>query len=181
MRMKNQAKRERNVIQKLSGGDLRSIGRANEAVQSVQTQQDFDRLFTALSAGDRRVVMRAADAIEKITRRYPQYLAAHKAETLRLFQSDAPIELRWHLAQLIPRLKLNRREAGKVWIALECWAADNADSKIVRVNALQALSDLLPLLPQQHTRFLQLISVLERERVPSLNARIRRIRKRHAV
>lgn len=60
-------------IKNLSGGDLRSIGRADAIAKDVQTQHQFDELFEALFHNDRLIVMRAADAIEKITRGKPEY------------------------------------------------------------------------------------------------------------
>lgn len=50
----------------LEGGDLRSIGKANEIVDMIHNQADFDELFENLMATDRKIVMRAADAMEKI-------------------------------------------------------------------------------------------------------------------
>ncbi|RQP18386.1 MAG: hypothetical protein EAS52_05655 [Parapedobacter sp.] len=51
----------------LQGGDLRSIGKANQVVAQVGDQSTFDELFKELYNTDRKVVMRAADSIEKIT------------------------------------------------------------------------------------------------------------------
>jgi hypothetical protein len=52
----------------LTGGDLRSIGRSNEIVSSIKNQKEFDILFELLFSSDRILVMRAADAIEKVTK-----------------------------------------------------------------------------------------------------------------
>lgn len=51
----------------LKGGDLRSIGKTNEVVGMVNNQKSFDELYQLLFHPDRKIVMRAADAIEKIT------------------------------------------------------------------------------------------------------------------
>lgn len=66
-------------IEFLKGGDLRSIGGANEVVKMVTNQTIFDALFEKVHHNDRKVVMRAMDAIEKITLNAPHFLHAHKA------------------------------------------------------------------------------------------------------
>jgi len=63
---------------KLKGADLRSIGKANEVATMVHTQKDFDQLFSGLNHSDRKVVMRTADAIEKITGKKSGFLTPHK-------------------------------------------------------------------------------------------------------
>ncbi len=68
----------------LKGGDLRSIGKADEVVKAVNHQSDFDRLFNGLFHTDRKVRMRTADAIEKITLIKPGFLSKHKKELLDL-------------------------------------------------------------------------------------------------
>lgn len=80
----------------LKGGDLRSIGKANEIVAMVNNQTAFDELFEGLTYSERKVVMRTADAIEKITLRKSDYLQKHKTELLNLCQSAKDIELKWH-------------------------------------------------------------------------------------
>jgi len=62
---------------KLKGGDLRSIGQTNEVVNEVKNQLDFDILFEGLYHQDRKIRMRTADAIEKITVLTPTFLASH--------------------------------------------------------------------------------------------------------
>jgi hypothetical protein len=50
--------------------------------------------------------MRAADAAEKVSAKKPRLLDRHKAELLGLLAEAEQIELRWHLALMIPRLRL---------------------------------------------------------------------------
>lgn len=52
----------------LQGGDLRSIADVDQLIPLIKTQKTFDELFSCLESEDRLIVMRAADAIEKITR-----------------------------------------------------------------------------------------------------------------
>jgi hypothetical protein len=57
--------------QLLSGGDLRSVGNVVFIIAQIKSQEDFDELFLYLVHPDQVVVMRAADAIEKIAAESP--------------------------------------------------------------------------------------------------------------
>jgi hypothetical protein len=161
----------------LSGGDLRSIGKSDSVIPKINTQQDFDELFKCLYHHDRIVVMRAADCIEKITATNPVYVTKHKKEIFDLSRTSTNKELVWHLAQLIPRLNLNGNDLKEAWNILCQWALDKSCSRIVRVNALESLSHLAHGKSSVLKRFNGILSELEEEKVPSINARIRKIRK----
>ena len=159
----------------LKGGDLRSIGKANEIVTMVNTQNDFDELFIGLNHSDRKVVMRTADAIEKITLDKSDYLQKHKTELLNLCQIAKDIELKWHLVLLVSRLSLTKKELGNTWDLLTKWATDKKESKIVRVNSIQGLFNLLQQNHELSQDFNLTLSEIEKEKIPSLNARIKKL------
>ncbi|MBS7787690.1 hypothetical protein KIH23_10305 [Flavobacterium sp. CYK-55] len=159
----------------LKGGDLRSIGKANKIVAMVNNQTAFDELFEGLTYSDRKVVMRTADAIEKITLRKSDYLQKHKIELLNLCQSAKDIELKWHLALLVSRLNLTQKELGNTWDLLTKWASDRKESKIVRVNSIQGLFNLLQQNPSLSQDFNLTLSEIGKENVASLNARIKKL------
>lgn len=159
----------------LKGGDLRSIGKANEIVTMVNTQNDFDELFIGLNHSDRKVVMRTADAIEKITLDKLDYLQKHKTELLNLCQIAKDIELKWHLVLLVSRLSLTKKELGNTWDLLTKWATDKKESKIVRVNSIQGLFNLLQQNHELSQDFNLTLSEIEKEKIPSLNARIKKL------
>lgn len=165
----------KNLLRFLQSGDLRSIGKVKELIGLIKTQADFDILFAYLSSGDRLVTMRAADAVEKITIDHPEFLKPYKKQVLALCADEQQIELKWHLALLLPRLRLTVRERAKVWGLLSDWVRDKRESKIVRVNALQGLADLLPEIPDQQADYERIITALKLEQIPSLNARMRKI------
>ena len=169
------------ITNKLKGGDLRSLGNTKVVVSQITNQQKFDELFKNLFDADRLVVMRTSDAVEKITQTHPEYLDSHKKELLELFQTANNIELKWHLAQLIPRLiirlKLSEEETGAAWNKLIQWAMDNSGSRIVRVNSMQALFDIQKQYPELQKDFTNTLSKLDRENIPSLVARIKKLRK----
>lgn len=160
----------------LKGGDLSSIGKADHVVAQIRDQAGFDELFVELFNRDRRVVMRAADAIEKITTKNAGYLRPHKEEIIGLCRAVEAIELKWHLALLIPRLDLNTKEFAECWRILSTWVLDRNESRIVRVNAIQALFELSARMKNGKPEFDRIIAQVEQENIPSINARLRKLR-----
>lgn len=160
----------------LKGGDLRSIGKANDVVAMVNSQEKFDELFIGLHNSDRKIVMRTADVIEKITINHTDYLKKHKTELLTFLQISKDIELKWHLALLVTRLDLTENEFRQTWDILTKWATDRNESKIVRVNSIQGLYNLLQHRPELFMDFNLIISEIEKENIASINARIRKIK-----
>jgi hypothetical protein len=115
MRTSGRMKKIANI---LKGGDLRSIGQTNKIVSLIDNQESFDELFQQLFHSDRKVVMRSADAIEKITLKNPAFLKQHKASILKLIETAKHNELKWHLALIVSRLHLTIKEFEKIWQTL---------------------------------------------------------------
>ena len=156
---------------------MRSIGRSNKIASSIDNQESFDELFQQLFHPDRKVVMRSADAVEKITLKNPAFLKQHKASILKLVETARHIELKWHLALIASRLELARREFRKVWQILTDWANNKKESKIVRVNSMQGLFNLLQTNQELKQDFNLTLNRIEKENIPSINARIKKIKK----
>lgn len=126
------------LLRKLSGGDARSIGRADEVAREVlDAPVLFDELFTGLHHDDELIRMRAADALEKVTARRPDWLAPYKARILRQLAAPEPPAVRWHLIQMAPRLLLTKGERRSLLLALKRHLTDS--SSIVKTSAMQAL------------------------------------------
>lgn len=172
----DKGKAPQSMRERLLGGDLRSIAQADEVAASIHTQGQFDLLFSFLYEGERLLTMRSIDAIEKVTRRSPQFLAPHTDEILAFSRGATNPELTWHLALLLSRLALTGRELDEAIDLLTRWALNKSESRIVRVNAIQALHDLSGRNPIYESGFLSVIDAVGREQVPSLNARIRKLR-----
>jgi hypothetical protein len=68
--------------------------------------------------------MRAADAAEKVSGIQPGLLKPYKAGLLGLLSEAEQIELRWHLAQMIPRLPLTQAERRRAAEALQLYLED---------------------------------------------------------
>ena len=162
----------------LDGGDLRSISGSNEVEILIHNQNDFDVLFDFLNYSSRIIVMRAADSIEKVSRRHYAYLDKHKTRLLGMIADVTDKELKWHLAQLIPRLKLNDDEKNNAFEILKRWLLNENESKIVRVNSIQALYELSYNSKSRTKSFDEMLINIEKENIPSINARIRKLKLR---
>jgi len=158
------------------GRDLRINRRNEEVIRRIKDQPAFDELFAFLFHHERPLVMRAADAVEKVTRYHPEFLQVHKAQVMSLVKTSDHIELKWHIAQLLPRLALTPQEFEHVWHTLHYWALNPNEGKIVRVNALQGLYDLSQIYPAFKASFEDTLAALAHERIPSIQARIRKLR-----
>ena len=119
--------------------------------------------------------MRAADAIEKLTREFSSYLTKYKKALLELCRMIKTKELKWHLALLIPRLNLSEKENESAWQILARWALDKDESKIVRVNSIQALYEIASKEKAFTNSFELLLQELKPQNIPSINARIKKL------
>ena len=147
------------ILDKLKGGDRRSIGRVDVVVAEVLDNTTlFDDLFSGMQHDDPLVRMRSADAVEKITALYPEFLELYKTT---IIEEVAPIdqqEVRWHVAQIVPRLELRETEVDEVFDILLGYL--DADSKIVKTFSMQALADLA----LQHAELIpQVTQILEEQ------------------
>jgi hypothetical protein len=87
--------------------------------------------------------MRSADVIEKFTLRHPEYLQPYKDKLLYEIAGIDQKEVRWHLCQIIPRLKLSENEINYAFILCKKYLHDK--SSLVKTFAMQALFDLAQL------------------------------------
>ncbi len=129
------------LLKKLEGGDRRSIGRSGEVVSDVLKSPDlFAILVKGLDLADPLVRMRTSDAIEKISLKHPEYLRPHKKYLIEQAAESRQKEVRWHLAQILPRLSLNEGEESYLVDVLLTYFKDS--SSIVKTFAMQALADI---------------------------------------
>lgn len=156
------------IVDKLRGGDRRSIGRANEVVGDVLKDPSlFCQLFDGMLEHDPLVRMRAADVVEKLTINHPEWLKPFKRKLLGPVAAIDQQEVRWHVAQLIPRLNLTDLQRAKAVQVLVDYLGDQ--SAIVRTFALQALSDLA----QQDPRLRRKVASLLQEGLAEDSAAVR--------
>ena len=154
----------------LQGGDRRSLGQVDQVVQLIELHpSNFPALIECLWDQDPVVGMRAADATEKISRRQPVLLQPFKQALLNLLAEATQPELRWHLAVVIPRLKLTTPECRQTAATLETYLADR--SALVKTFAMQGLADLTHQLPALRPPVTDLLRNLTRTGTAAMRAR----------
>jgi hypothetical protein len=165
----------KNFEELLQGKDLRSLGENHKIISLVDNQEAFDELFKYLYSDNRNIKMKTIDVIEKITLKESKYLQDHKGEIINLTFDVQDIEFKWHIAQILGRLKYTKNETEKVLRKLTEWILNTNESKIVRVNALQSLYDLSKNDKELRKKFSEIIQYIKKENVPSIKARIKKI------
>jgi HEAT repeat protein len=162
------------ILDKLAGGDRRSIGRAAEVVADVLDDPGlFDAVFWGMLHADPVVRMRAADVVEKVTRERSGYLQPYRAALLGEVARVPQQEVRWHVAQMLPRLALEPGERAQVVQLLLGYLQD--ESKIVKTSAMQALADLAAEEPRLQARVIPLVEELVRTGSPAVQSRGRKL------
>ena len=132
----------RKILQKLKGGDLRSIGRADEVVDDVLKHPVlFGEVFEGMLDEDPVIRMRSADVLEKVSSRHPEYLQPFKDRLINEVSKIEQQEVHWHVAQMFSYLKINKTERDRI-IKILLFYIDNSKSKIVKVCSMQTLADL---------------------------------------
>ena len=159
----------------LAGNDLRSLGESSKIIAMINDQESFDTLCEYLDTGNRTTVMKAIDVIEKITAQKNDFLQKHKSKIIDLSKNAKHIELKWHLAQLLERIKYTDEETTTVWNIVKEWTLNKNESKIVRVNSLQTLYDITQITGDFDTEFLEITKEISNEHIPSINARIKKL------
>jgi hypothetical protein len=166
------------IVATLTGGDRRSIGCSDRvAALAARDPVLLTMLFrTMLGEGpygaDLCVRIRCADAAEKATNGRPGLLRPFRTALFRAAGS-AEAEVRWHVAQMLPRLNLTRRGRARVATVLRRYLND--DSRIVRACAVEGLAQLAHAGPELYADVLQLIRSLSQTGSAAVRARARRV------
>ncbi len=162
------------IREMLRGGDRRSIGRVPQVLERLKSHPKLaGQLVAALGDADPLVRMRAADALEKATLHNAALLQQHKRVLLRLARTATQPELRWHLAQMLPRLHLRSSERRAAARGLRLYLTD--PSSIVRTFALQALTDLARDDPTLKPLALSSVRQAARRGTPAMRSRAARL------
>jgi hypothetical protein len=158
----------------LSGGDRRSIGRANEAADLVLSSPElFVMLIEGISSADPVVAMRSADAAEKVTAIRPEMLEPFTDQLLNRLSGITQQEVRWHVAPMLIRLPLTPADEQTVMGILTSYTNDK--SSIVRTSAMQAMADLALRSSGYHTEVLSKLEALVAIGTPAMRARGRKL------
>jgi hypothetical protein len=130
------------ILQKLTGGDLRSIGRSDEVVKDIiHNPSLFSELFEGMFYEDPIVRMRSADVIEKVSKIHPEFLQPFKNRLINEVSKIKQQEVQWHVAQMFSYLELTNSDIKKITKILFSFI-DSSNSNIVKVFSLQTLVDI---------------------------------------
>jgi len=168
----------RTLVALLKGGNRRSIGLSNDAAKLVlRHPRHFCELIECLWSENPVLRMRAADAAEKVSARKPRLLDRYKVQLLGLLAETEQIDLRWHLALMVPRLRLTAPERQRATAALLRYLKDR--SSIVKTFALQGLADLARNDANLRGKVKYLLEEATQSGTPAMRARARMLLKRH--
>lgn len=162
---------------RLARGDRRVEGDAPSiAADVLANPAKLPELIACLFDGDPSVRMRAADALERVSRTGGARLDPHVEHLLTDAVAIEQAEVRWHIAQILPRLTLDDDQRHRAAVLLADWF-ENSPSRIVKTSALQAVVDLAETDPELRAMSAEMLGRAMRSGVPSLAARARRILK----
>jgi HEAT repeat protein len=93
------------ILNWLSGGDLRSDGLADQAAEFIlENPQLVDELFDGLSSEDPLIRGRTADALEKVARKEPGLFINRVPELISVVKAETVPMVKMHLAMLFGHL-----------------------------------------------------------------------------
>ena len=165
------------ILEKLRGGDLRSIGRANEVAREVEDNPAiFESVFNGLVNDDPVIRMRAADVIEKVTRRRPELLFNYTSKVLSIMASAKQQEVCWHMAQIAPRLNYNESQENEIIESLKSYLVHK--SKIVQVTAMESLATFAERNTTIFNEVIEIITELKKIGSPAVQSRGRKLLQR---
>ncbi len=165
------------ILDKLRGGDLRSIGRSNEVAGDIEKNVSlFETVFRGLYDSDPVVRMRSADVIEKVTQNKPELLTNHTSEVISILTTAEQQEVCWHMAQIAPRLAYSPNEENEIIKTLKRYLTHK--SKIVRVSAMESLANIAERNPSILNEVIKIIKVQKASGSPAIQARGRKLLQR---
>jgi hypothetical protein len=124
----------------LVGNDLRSIGKSDEVVKLVTSDPElFDEVFNGIFHSDKVIRARCADAVEKVSRKFPEYIQKKKSIILKNLNEFSQKEVLWHIALMLDYLELTKKETNKAFAKLNEWL-NSSNSIIVKVACMQTLA-----------------------------------------
>ncbi len=162
-------------LEALAAGDRRSLGAVPTVVEQIRRFPElFDRLVDGLDDSRPGVRMRSVDAIEKLTREDSSALRPHRRTLLRIAETTEQIEVRWHLAVMLPRVRWTPAYRTRVVRVLRRYLADRKSS-ITRALALQGLADMTRQEPSLLAAVRRTLTEAQRSGTPAMRARARKL------
>lgn len=129
------------TLKELSGGDLRSEGRAAKvAAKVIQDPDLLADLLQGLRSEDKVIRGRTCATMEVISRDHPALLEDAVPQLANLAAADTVPQVRWHIAEVFANVSMSTDQAERIIPILIAYMGDK--SKIVKYCAVQALGVL---------------------------------------
>jgi hypothetical protein len=145
-------------------------GRSCEVAELVlASPRKVGPLIACLWDEDPAVANRAADALERATYHHRKLAQAWKRELIGLMAETEQNKLRWNLALLVPRLRLNVAETHRVAAVLRTYLDDRGS--IVKTAAMHGLAGLTRHAPEMLPEVTDMLRILSRSGTPAMRAR----------
>jgi len=107
------------LLERLTGGNLSSDGRANEVAEDViENPSLLSKLVEGLSESDDVVRARTAHAFERISRANPELLHRLTSQFIKLASTEKVPMVKWHLAMIFGNAWFPEEETNAVLAAL---------------------------------------------------------------
>lgn len=160
------------ILEWLTGDDLRSDGLANEAADAVlQNPQLFDDLYAGLSSPNDVVRGRTADALEKVARQRSDLLVAHLQELADISITDQVPMVKMHLAMICGHLAHYEEQIDMLRATLFALLED--ESVFARSWAISSLCIIARLYPAECDRIINRIAPLRGDSSAAIRSRVR--------
>jgi hypothetical protein len=124
----------------MRGRDRRARMGADEAAAgALRDPRMFDALIDAMRSTDRALALHSAEAADLASAGNPLLLEPHKRALLgRLAQIDQR-EIRWHVAQMLPRLRLEGDERERAVALVVGWLEGRDGSAMAAAGGFESL------------------------------------------
>jgi TPR repeat protein len=159
----------------MEGGHKNSLGRVNEVIEIVlEDKARLDELYTCLFEDDAWVRMRAADALEKVCREHPDWLANYIDRFQKDLATSTQPSIQWHMAQIYSEVELTpaQKHAAIEWLK-QLLSTKDVDW-IASANAMDTLAQFTR---DGSTPVTELVTLLKVQQKHKSNAVIKRANK----
>jgi HEAT repeat protein len=158
------------LLQKLSGGNLRSDGRANEVAEDVdRNPRLLEQLLEGLSEPDDLIRARTAHALERISRTNQGLFRGLMPQLIILSVNDRIPMVRWHLAMIFGNTASTVEDNKPVISVL--LRLLNDESVIVRSWAISSLCIIGRRDKRRRRRIIDAIGTIQHDKSVAIRAR----------
>ena len=127
----------------------------------------FQEIFEGLLDDDALIRMRAADALEKVSSKHPEYLQTFKSQLIQEVSKVDQQEVQWHTAQMFGYLDLPQDEREEIIEILVRWL-DDSKSNIVKVCSMQTLAEFAEKDLRNRSKILKKIKSMTKKGSPAV-------------